>query len=305
MNDPSLFPASLEEKYHFIRCEKCDGRRFAFFGVEKATGRQVLIKLAPSPEDGLTFQNEYDLLKRLEQIHTPAAILFPRAVDYRELPEGFALIREYIPGQSLKAYVESEPSRPGIDRHAAVRCVVSVLEQLTLLHNLRPPLIHRDIKPQNVIIDRWGKCHIIDLGIARTWQEGEVGDTMVMGTGLTAPPEQFGYRQTDPRSDIYSAGVLLRYCLTERYDEAADADIDADLRSVVRKATQFDPKNRYQHAEDMLRALKTGKPSRRRHIVAVLALLTLAAALACLVWMRLLPVGFTLNEEMFAEVPEI
>ncbi len=305
MNSPSTFPASLEGEYYFIRCEKYARHSAAFFGVQKATGRQVLIKLAPSAEDGRTLRNEYDLLKRLEQLHAPAAALFPRAVECRELPEGFALIREYIPGQSLEAYVESEQACPGIDRDTAVRCVASVLEQLALLHSLNPPLIHRDIKPQNVIIDRWGKCHLIDLGIARAWQEDAAADTSVMGTGITAPPEQFGYRQTDPRSDIYSAGVLLRYCLTERYDEAADGEIDADLRRVVRKATQFDPKKRYRRAEDMLRALKPGRTPWRRRRAAVLALLALAATLACLVWLRLRPAGFTLSEEMFAEAPEI
>ena len=307
MNSLSALPPSLEGEYYIIRCEKCAQRSSAYFCVQKATGRQVLIKLAPSPEDGETFKNEYELLKQLEQLHAPAAALFPRAVDYRELPEGFALIREYIPGQSLEAYVESEPTRPGIDRDAAIRCLTSVLEQLALLHNLRPPLIHRDIKPQNVIIDRWGKCHLIDLGIARAWQEDADADTSVMGTGITAPPEQFGYRQTDPRSDIYSTGVLLRYCLTERYDEAADGEIDADLRAVVRKATQFDPKKRYRRAEDMLRALKVGKAPQRRLKAAVFTLLALAAvlALACLVWPRLRPARFTLTEEMFTDVPEL
>ena len=304
MNSPSAFPPSLEGEYHVIRCEKCARRSSAYFCVRKATGQQVLIKLAPSPEDGQTFKNEYDLLKQLEQLRAPAAALFPRAVEYRELPGCFALIREYIPGQTLEAYVESEPTRPGIDRDAAVRCVASVLEQLALLHGLCPPLIHRDIKPQNVIIDRWGQCHLIDLGIARAWREGDAGDTRVMGTGLTAPPEQFGYRQTDPRSDIYSAGVLLRYCLTERYDEAADGEIDANLRRVVRKATQFDPERRYRRAEDMLRALKPGGASRRRKAL-LLAMLALAAAMACLMWVRLRPTGFTLNAKMFAGVPEI
>lgn len=305
MNNPSTLLASLNGKYDLIRCEKCTEQGSSYLGIQRSTGRQVLIKLASSPEDGLALKNEFDLLKQLEGIHSPAAVLFPRAVEYHELPEGFALIREYIPGQSLEAYVESEPTCPGIDRDTAVRWVVSVLEQLALLHNLRPPLIHRDIKPQNVVVDRWENCHLIDLGIARAWREGDAGDTRVMGTGLTAPPEQFGYKQTDPRSDIYSAGVLLRYCLTERYDEGADADIDADLRRVVRKATQFDPKNRYRSAEDMRRALKTGRASRWRGKPALLALFALAVAFVCLIGMRLRPAGFTLDAGMFAEVPEI
>ena len=175
----------------------------------------------------------------------------------------------------------------------ALKCLISVLEQLSVLHHMRPPVIHRDVKPQNVILDDRGDFHLIDLGIAREYRAGDVADTRVMGTSLTAPPEQYGFRQTDARSDIYSAGVLLRYCLTQEYGEAADAHIDAELRAIVRQATQFAPQMRYRRAEDMLAALRRAAgdpknkrgPTRRRAAIAV-AVVALLSVL-CLAWLHI------------------
>lgn len=300
------FPEPLGEEYLVVSCEKATDRGSAFLAVQRATGQPVLIKTSTSEVEGQTFQNEDRLLKQLSQIEGPEAALFPRALDCLELSGYYVLIRTYIPGQSLEAWVESEPARPGIDRKNAVRCVSAVLRQLQVLHHMQPPCIHRDIKPQNVIIDLQGQCHLIDMGIARVVREGDGADTQVMGTGMTAPPEQFGYRQTDERSDIYSVGVLLRYCLTERYDEGADASIDADLRRVVQKATAFDPSQRYRRVEDMLFALDHGLHRRNlRRRLTVAALLVLSVAAGAFLWAHSRSSGFVLTEDMFRNVPEI
>ena len=282
-HEPAL-PRALDGEYRAIACKKAVGDSAVFLALRRDTGREVLIKVASSAEKGLCLKNEYQLLKRLEGLKAPEAALFPRAVDCLSLDEGWVLVREYIPGQSMEEYVESEPSRPGIPRDMALRCLIWVLEQLRVLHRMRPPVIHRDVKPQNVILDAEGGFHLIDLGIAREYRAGDETDTQVMGTSLTAPPEQYGFRQTDERSDIYSAGVLLRYCLTQEYGERADADIDEDLRAIVKRATQFDPQMRYQRAEDMLAALRCAapghlkRPARRWVAAAVLLLLALCLA---------------------------
>lgn len=116
------------------------------------------------------------------------------------------------------------------------------------MHTLTPSLLHRDIKPQNVIVDSFGKCHFIDLGISRFLNSSKTSDTLVMGTRLTAPPEQFGYQQTDLRSDIYSLGILLLYCITGEYkpENAVLMELSEPVRQIVTKATMFDPDKRYQ-----------------------------------------------------------
>ena len=291
--DPAALPHFVDGEYRALSCKKVDDSGAVFLAERRDTGRAVLIKVTRSPEERLCLKNEYELLKRLTRTGDPAAARFPRAIEYLESGDSCALVREYIPGQSMEEYVESEPARPGIARDMALKCLISVLEQLIVLHRMRPPVIHRDIKPQNVILDDRGDFHLIDLGIAREYRAGDAADTRVMGTSLTAPPEQYGFRQTDARSDIYSAGVLLRYCLTQEYDEAADAHIDADLRAIVRQATQFDPQMRYRRAEDMLAALRraAGDPNnikgltRRRAAIAV-AVVALLSVL-CLAWLHI------------------
>ena len=155
----------------------------------------------------------------------------------------------------MEALAQSCRGTPGMSSTAALDCLISVTEKLIFLHSLKPPVIHRDIKPQNVVVDVYGQCRLIDLGISRRFQPDSESDTLISGTRVTAPPEQFGYRQTDERSDLYSCGVLLRYVLTGEYGDKADAELDDDLRRIVSRATRFDPKERYQSAEALLRDL--------------------------------------------------
>ncbi|MCD7832438.1 MAG: protein kinase [Lachnospiraceae bacterium] len=125
---------------------------------------------------------------------------------------------------------------------------------LQFLHSMTPPLIHRDIKPQNIVIGVNGVCHFIDFGISRFYQSGKKSDTIPMGTRLTAPPEQFGFQQCDTRSDLYSLGVVLFYSLTGEYslNPSLLDELDASVAAIIRRATMFDPQNRYQSAKELL-----------------------------------------------------
>ncbi|MBQ8972908.1 MAG: protein kinase, partial [Clostridia bacterium] len=246
----------LRHDYEFISTLKEDDDRATLLYARRSDQSRVIVKIAGAEQEIQLLLNEERLLRRVNQYACEQASLFPRVLYSENAEECRILVLSYIPGQSMQDYVESELSSPGIDRTMAVQCVRAVLEQLAFLHSLDPPIIHRDIKPQNVVLDNSGQFHLIDLGISRTGRGGRQPDTLVMGTSLFAPPEQFGYRGTDERSDIYSAGVLLRYCLTQEWDERADGEIDGDLRAVIHKATQFDPDRRYQTAKEMLGDLK-------------------------------------------------
>lgn len=121
-----------------------------------------------------------------------------------------------------------------------------------------PPLIHRDLKPSNIVVSDGGLT-IIDFGIARAFREGTGADTTHFGTRSYAPPEQFGYGQTDVRSDVYALGMLLYYLVTERDPDArvamggfAEPDVPPMLRPVLQRACAFDPAARF----SSVRALK-------------------------------------------------
>ncbi len=258
------------------KCLKSDGACSVWLCTQG--GRQVIVKEAGGDEYAPLFENEYRMLERIHASGAPAAKLFPEPVSLAREGNRVTLVRSYIPGVSLESLTESRPGRPGLPLERAAELTASVLEQLLFLHSLRPPVIQRDIKPQNVILGEDGQCHIIDMGISRVLDRSRLRDTHVIGTPMTAPPEQFGYRRTDERSDLYSAGVLLGYLLTGEY-LPSERDLPPAARPVFRKATAFDPDKRYRTAEDMLRAVKRlTAPSKKRRIPVFAAAVLLAAA---------------------------
>ena len=87
---------------------------------------------------------------------------------------------------------------------------------LAYLHQQQPPIIFRDLKPTNVMVTANGHVFLIDFGIARIFKEGQEQDTVFLGSPGYAAPEQHGSAQTNPRSDLYSLGATLHFCLTGR-----------------------------------------------------------------------------------------
>ena len=260
-----------------LNCLKAD--EFSTTGAGTLDGIRVIIKETSSPETANLLENEYRLLNRISESGRPQALLFPKAISLTQV-KTCTLIRSYIPGASLETLVEGRQDRPGLPRERAVHYILQVLELLRFLHGFDPPVIQRDIKPQNIIVDDEDRCHIIDMGISRQLLETANRDTMIFGTPLTAPPEQFGYRQTDQRRDIYSAGVLLSYMLTGEYT-LDQPDLDPALARIIRKATAFDPDSRYQTADEMIRALRKFERKPRRKLLLALPAVLAAVIAAC------------------------
>lgn len=202
---------------------------------------------------------EFELLRRF----TPElAGKVPEAADYFEEGGVRYLIRTWLPGQSLSQIQEKE----GV--FSPERCVHAG-EALCLLleriHGMEPPVIHRDIKPENIILSPSGQPCLIDFDIAREYKAGQGADTVFMGTRRTAAPEQYGYAQTDERTDLYALGVTLRYMLTGSYEPEALEQVDCPkrLKCCLQKATAFSPDDRYRSAKEFRLALtgaeNTGK----------------------------------------------
>lgn len=239
-----VLPSCLSAQYSVVSCLK-DGERKVYL-VRDQAGWSAVLKIQPAGrEDSLN--QEYDLLRRL---HHPQ---IPRALSYIEWEGREYLIREYVEGISLYEYVEGQgPLSP-----AKVRTVtLSLCRILHYLHEQHPPVICRDVKPQNVILDTSGCCHFVDFGAARYYRPEQRGDTVFLGTKATAPPEQFGYQQTDQRSDIYSLGVFMRFLLTGTFEPGASEAPSGFLGRVIRRCTAFDPKKRYPSIRSVYRVLK-------------------------------------------------
>ena len=184
----------------------------------------------------------------------------PHVETTYELPDRFVVVYDYMPGESLESLVQTKGQ---LDENMAVELAAQICEAAETLH--AAGVIHRDITPANIIVAADG-AHLIDLGIARTRNAQATRDTTSLGTWGYASPEQYGFAQTDARSDVYSIGRLLGFMLCgvhpgeKEYDEAlARANgITPSTRAVIEKACAFEPSARYQSAADLAEAL--GRP---------------------------------------------
>lgn len=183
----------------------------------------------------------------------------PRIEDCYERDDELVVIMEFVRGETLHEVVYRRDPSLDLAREVFPQLCDAVVE---LHEGFDPPIIHRDLKPGNVILSK-GCLTLIDFGIARAWREGAEADTASFGTRAYAPPEQFGYGQTDVRSDVYALGMVLYYLLTEEVPSprlagegfAAPA-VPVPLRAVLSRATAFDPAARYRSARDLRAAFE-------------------------------------------------
>ena len=181
----------------------------------------------------------------------------PRMVECHRRDGDLVVVMEYVPGETLGSRVEACRSRE--ERLAlARRAFPDLCDAVSELHELLdPPVIHRDLKPGNVIVSPGGVT-LIDLGIARAYRDGAEQDTTHFGTRAYAPPEQFGFGQTGVTSGVYALGMLLFFCATGREPSQVDCEsgfrdavLPEGLRAVVRRATELDPTARYASVREL------------------------------------------------------
>ena len=182
----------------------------------------------------------------------------PRIESLYQMPDELVVIYTYIEGVSVRELMDKEGA---LASQRAVPIVLDVCKAASGLHT--HGIVHRDIAPGNVIVAQDG-AYLVDLGIARQHVEGRNRDTTPLGTWGFAAPEQFGFAQTDERSDVYAIGKLLGYLLTgvspdkEAYVEqlAVLAQESPSFASIIERATSFEPSARYQSADELADALR-------------------------------------------------
>jgi hypothetical protein len=181
----------------------------------------------------------------------------PHIRELYRLPDALVAVYDYVEGPTLRELVQERgPLAPA----RAVTLARQLCQALAPLH--AAGVVHRDVAPGNVVVAADG-AHLIDLGIARVRVDGASHDTTRLGTWGFAAPEQYGFAQTDARSDVFSLGRVLAYALTAAdpqdasFDSAAQESplVSPALRKVIKKATAFEPSARYQSAGELERAL--------------------------------------------------
>ena len=174
----------------------------------------------------------------------------PRIYSLHEDNNTLTVIEEFISGVTLQDVLNRNGTMP---EDKVLDHMIRLCEILSGLHNLYPPIIHRDIKPSNIIVTDDGRIVLIDLNAARTYKHGQGRDTRFLGTEGFAPPEQVGYGQTVPQTDIYAMGITMNVLLTgtlpsERMYRGA-------LSPVIERCIKNDPENRYVSASVLRKQL--------------------------------------------------
>ncbi len=159
------------------------------------------------------------------------------------------VIEDYISGHSVDELLGKRP----FTVEETIKVISDLCDILDPFHSNTPQIVHRDIKDSNVIIDNEGKVYLIDFDASKMVIKGRNRDTDLIGTEEYAAPEQYGFGQSDQRTDIYALGVLMNKMLTGRFP--SEKLFDGELSRVVKKAISLDPENRYQDVQRLKSAL--------------------------------------------------
>ena len=200
----------------------------------KGNGKDIVLRSFPSALDA------YGKLQRIRCVN------LPEIYDVLDMDDGQIVLEEYIDGITVAQIMETGKYRAS----GARKVLCGVCDALTVLHHRG--IIHRDVKPENVMLDKTGRVVLIDFNVSRIESDAS-RDTVIMGTVGYASPEQLGLSQTDARTDIYAAGVLYNVMLTGQHPIVTIASGKAGR--IVRKCTVVNPNERYQTAEALRWAL--------------------------------------------------
>lgn len=239
-------------------------RDMHFPNVTKLVAVKEMINTAPDPLVRETivqnFEREANLLATL---HHPS---IPRIYDYFTRESRSYLVLEFIHGKDMEAIIND--ARSFLPEDMVLRWAIELCDVLDYLHKHKPdPIIFRDMKPSNVMINSNGDVILVDFGIAKTFQTGIKG-TMI-GTEGYSPPEQYRGEAT-PSADIYALGATIHHALTrrdprieppfsfaERPLRRINQAVSAEMEAVVNMALEYNPESRFRTAADMKQALTT------------------------------------------------
>ncbi|MCR5603434.1 MAG: protein kinase [Lachnospiraceae bacterium] len=174
----------------------------------------------------------------------------PRIFEAIAQDDELVIIEEYVSGQNLEQLINEQGS---LSQKETVDYALKLCNILSELHSRKPAIIHRDIKPTNVIITPANELVLIDLNAAKYESEKEE-DTKLLGTKGYAAPEQYGFGSSGVQTDIYAVGVLMRTMLNGSLSSGFDAD--SRLCKIINKCTELSPKLRYGSIEDLKNALE-------------------------------------------------
>ena len=228
---------------------------------ETATGILCVLKWGRKIQAEM-LRNEMEILQKLTEMGLTG---IPKGYRIFEENGGVYLLREYIEGTPLSQMVMQ---KGGIQERELCKISLKICQAVEDFQKLEDPMIHRDIKPENIVVTPTGETVFIDFGTMRSYKKDSQRDTFVVGTRGTAAPEQYGYRQTDQRTDVYAIGQTMLYMVTESYelDQLSECKISRKLKKIIEKACSFEPDKRYADAAELRKAIEKCQEDNRKMV---------------------------------------
>lgn len=267
----------INNRYALERQIGAGGMATVWLADDRLLGRKVAVKILSD-----RYASDPGFVERFRREASAAASLSHQNIvtvyDRGEAAGSYYIVMEHLPGPDLKAIIRQHGR---LEPRHSVDAALQILAALSAAH--RRDLIHRDIKPQNVLVSHDGHLKVTDFGIARAGDEADVTEAgSVIGTAQYLSPEQARGADVTTASDCYSVGVVLYEMLTGRVPFDGDKPvaiamrqvheppiapklivptIPDDLNAIVMKALEKRPSNRYRTAEEFTQALLAIRPS--------------------------------------------
>ena len=213
------------------------------------------------------YNREGQLLARLQHDNLPCLY------NYFRDNANWYMVLSFIEGETLETYLRTRKEHR-LPCKEVLNIGITLCDVLEYLHTQQPPIIFRDVKPDNIMRTPDGHVYLIDFGIARHFREGQMRDTSNLGSPGYAAPEQYGLAQTSVKSDIYSLGATLQALLTgkEPYEEedsggiAADFAIPRRLQKMLSRMLELDASKRPATIEKVKASLQGIRGDHRKQV---------------------------------------
>lgn len=254
-------PEDMQEHWTVYECLKESEDSSTFLVKETATGILCVLKWGRNRQAEF-LRNEMEIMKKMADRKLSG---IPKAYRIFEENGEVYLVREYIEGMSLAQMVLQ---KGGISEAEICRISRKICQTAEQFQNPDEPMIHRDIKPENIVVTPGGEVVFIDFGTMRSYKKDGSRDTFVVGTRGTAAPEQYGYTQTDQRTDVYAIGQTMLYMVSESYEmnQLSECAVSRRMKKIIEKACSFEPDKRYGDAAQLRRAVEKCQANNRKKV---------------------------------------
>jgi len=253
----------LQNRYRIEQLIKLGGMGAVYLSLDGRLNRYCVVKemlntcgsLQEKAYAEKRFKVEARMLSQLENYHLPAVY------DYFIEKGRYYLVMSYIEGVDLSDLLELE-GNPGLPEELVIEWSLQILEVLDYLHNQDPPVVYRDIKPGNIMLNKDGRVMLVDFGIARTIiPDANIKYTSIGTDGYAAEEQYRG--KVEPRSDLYSLGATMHHLLTGKIPSAFNLKpvrnyapwVSPGIEQIIMKALEYEADKRYKNAAEMREAL--------------------------------------------------